>query len=140
MNSNNLQSVKGFKTTFSTTVFGVFNCDRPITYPKATEEELAYTFENNQLIKTLQVYVFDKVKNVRYSYGQGFNHPISEVGFHPKNESVLLIIDQNGDIGYLTNFNATKSNNGQLKVTRLNEKDVNLQSIQKLIDESTIDA
>jgi hypothetical protein len=140
VSSNNLQSVKGYKTTFSTTVFGVFNCDRPITYPKATEEELAYTFENNQLIKTLQVYVFDKVKNVRYSYGQGFNHPISEVGFHPKNESVLLVIDQNGEVGYLSNFNVAKSNNGQLKVSRLNEKNVNLQSIQKLIDESTIDA
>jgi hypothetical protein len=140
LNSNSLQSVKGYKTTFSTTVFGVFNCDKPITYPKATEEEFAYTFQNNQLIKTFQVYVFDKVKNVRYSYGQGFSHPVSQVGFHAKNESVLLIIDQNGDIGYLTNFNAAKSNNGQLKVTRLDEKDVNLQSIQKLIDESSIDA
>ena len=140
ISSNKIQSVKDYKTTFSTTVFGVFNCDRPITYPKANEEELVFTFDNNELIKTIQVFVFDKVKNVRYSYGQGFNHPISEVGFHPKNESVLLIIEKNGDVGYLTNFNEVKSNYGQLKVTRLNEKDVNLQSIQKLIDESTIDS
>lgn len=140
ISSNKIQSVKDYKTTFSTTVFGVFNCDRPITYPKANEEELVFTFDNNELIKTIQVYVFDKVKNVRYSYGQGFNHPISEVGYHPKNESVLLIIEKNGDIGYLPNFNEVKSNYGQLKVTRLNEKDLNLQNIQKLIDESTIDS
>ena len=138
--SNSITSVEGYSATFTSSSWGVFNCDKPITYPKSYEEELAFTYQNNAIVEAISIFVFDKDKDVRFTFGYNGSHNITQFGFHKKDKNTLFIIDREGDIGYVSDFSESDIQNGRVKITRLSKKDVNLTQLQKLIDESRIDS
>ncbi len=134
-----ISTINGFKADFTVTEFGVYNCDKVNTYPKSFDEDIHFTFSNNQSTEVVSAYVFDEKKDVRYSYGLNSSRPLSSLGVNEKNPNTLLIIDREGKMGYALNFNSTKIKNNQIELALLNKKDQNLNFIQKLINEKTID-
>ncbi|MES2587681.1 MAG: hypothetical protein V4622_01800 [Bacteroidota bacterium] len=100
-----IQQVAGFSNfiTFQAPAFGVFNCDKPIPYPKAFESSLAFLWIGHQIAKFKQIFIFDLEKNTRYTYSaipnQGYES-IDNIGFHKNNDIVVVGIDFDGNVGY----------------------------------------
>lgn len=99
--NNNIRAVQDFSesVSFQTTRWGVFNCDKPIAYPEPFKNGVAFLWIGSQVAKFKQLFVFNKDKNTRYSYGEGFRS-LEELGFHKSDDLVLIGIDFEGNIGY----------------------------------------
>ncbi|MGV3630988.1 MAG: hypothetical protein ACO1O6_07270 [Bacteroidota bacterium] len=85
--------------SFQTTRWGVFNSDKQIAYPEPFKIGVALLWVGSQVAKFKQIFVFNKDKNTRYSYGEGFR-PIENLGFRKNDDLVLVGIDFEGNIGY----------------------------------------
>ncbi|MBI1837024.1 MAG: hypothetical protein HYR91_07135 [Flavobacteriia bacterium] len=127
------------KIDFRLLAWGVYNCDKPISYPKPLAKELAFLYENNADINLSAIYVFDGDKNVRYSFGEATRHSLTEFGFNLKHKTTLIAIDKEGEISYVKDVDSQNLDLGRIKFKRIQEKDVNLNYIEKLINESTLD-
>ena len=99
------------------------------------KEEVHFSFFNNQPVEIISAFVFNEKKDIRYSYGRNSVRPISSIGVHEKDPNTLVTIDKEGKMGYVLNFNSSKVNNNEIKLTLLNKKDQNIAFIQKLINE-----
>ena len=130
-----ITSLPKFKADFSVTEFGVYNCDKVNSYPTSFKEEVHFSFFNNQPIEIISAFIFNEKKDIRYSYGRNSIRPISSIGVHEKDPNTLVTIDKEGKMGYVLNFNSSKVNNNEIKLTLLNKKDQNIAFIQKLINE-----
>lgn len=130
-----ITSLPKFKADFSVTEFGVYNCDKVNSYPTSFKEEVHFSFFNNQPVEIISAFVFNEKKDIRYSYGSNSVRPISSIGVHEKDPNTLVTIDKEGKMGYVLNFNSSKVNNNEIKLTLLNKKDQNIAFIQKLINE-----
>ena len=134
-----ITSVPKFKADFSVNEFGVFNCDKVNSYPTSFKEEVHFSFINHQPIEVISAFVFNEKKDIRYSYGSNSIRPISSLGVHEKDPNTLVIIDKEGKMGYVLNFNSLKIDNNEIKLSLLNKKDQNIAFIQKLINENPSD-
>jgi hypothetical protein len=135
-----ITSIPKFKADFSVTEFGVYNCDKVNSYPKSFEEDdIHFSFFKGQPVEILSAFVFNEKKDIRFSYGNNSIRPISSLGVYEKDPNTLLTIDKEGKIGYVLNFNSSKINNEEIKLTLLNKKDQNIAFIQKLLNESPPD-
>lgn len=123
---------------FKVRSFGVFNCDHPIDYPQAFAEEVAFSFFSNATIEIRTAYVFDKDKDLRYSFGANCRHSISELGVNEKSSNTLVVVDKEGRLGYFLDFNSKSMKNGSVKLTLIEPKDENLNFIQKIVDETPV--
>ena len=130
-----ITSLPKFKADFSVSEFGVYNCDKVNSYPTSFKEEVHFSFFNNQPVEIISAFVFNEKKDIRYSYGRNSVRPISSIGVHEKDPNTLVTIDKEGKMGYVLNFNSSKVNNNEIKLTLLNKKDQNIAFIQKLINE-----
>ena len=130
-----ITSLPKFKADFSVTEFGVYNCDKVNSYPTSFKEEVHFSFFNNQPVEIISAFIFNEKKDIRYSYGRNSIRPISSIGVHEKDPNPLVTIDKEGKMGYVLNFNSSKVNNNEIKLTLLNKKDQNIAFIQKLINE-----
>ena len=130
-----ITSLPKFKADFSVSEFGVYNCDKVNSYPTSFKEEVHFSFFNNQPVEIISAFIFNEKKDIRYSYGRNSVRPISSIGVHEKDPNTLVTIDKEGKMGYVLNFNSSKVNNNEIKLTLLNKKDQNIAFIQKLINE-----
>ncbi len=130
-----ITSLPKFKADFSVSEFGVYNCDKVNSYPTSFKEEVHFSFFNNLPVEIISAFVFNEKKDIRYSYGRNSVRPISSIGVHEKDPNTLVTIDKEGKMGYVLNFNSSKVNNNEIKLTLLNKKDQNIAFIQKLINE-----
>jgi hypothetical protein len=134
-----ITSISKFKADFSVTEFGVYNCDKVNSYPKSFEENVHFSFLKDQPVEIISAFVFNEKKDIRYSYGNNSTRPISSLGVYEKDPNTLLTIDKEGKMGYVLNFNSSKINNEEIKLTLLNKKDQNIAFIQKLLNENPPD-
>ena len=130
-----ITSLPKFKADFSVSEFGVYNCDKVNSYPTSFKEEVHFSFFNNQPVEIISAFVFNEKKDIRYSYGRNSIRPISSIGVHEKDPNTLVTIDKEGKMGYVLNFNSSKVNNNEIKLTLLNKKDQNIAFIKKLLNE-----
>ena len=85
--------------SFQTTKWGFFNCDKQVAYPEPLTNGVALIWLGDRIAKFKQLFVFNKDKNLRFTYGEG-SRDIELLGF-PKNDDLVLIgIDFEGNIGY----------------------------------------
>lgn len=134
--SNNLLAYTN-TLSFQTTRWGVFNCDRPISYPEPSLGEIAFLWKGSHTAKFRQIVVFNLEKNNRYVYGT-YLQPISNFGVHRKDDLVIIGIDYEGNLGYVE----LKNRSSQESITRLefNKKDKSensLDLLKKLLNETT---
>lgn len=127
--------VSEFTATFTTNTFGVFNCDRPITYPEAFASEVAFSYDGSGATEVQSAFVFDEKKDTRFTFGASGFHTLHDLGCFEKNKNTLVVVDKNGHLGYALDFNSKSINNGVIKLTRVDKMDVNVDFIQKLINE-----
>lgn len=133
---NNAQAVVSeFTATFSTNTFGVFNCDKPITYPEAFSSEIAFSYNGSDVSEILTAYVFDEKKDTRFTFGDSGTHTLQDLGCFEKNKNTLVVVDKNGHLGYVLDFNSEAIRNGVIKLIGVDKMDVNVDFIQKLINE-----
>ncbi len=132
--------------SFQAPVFGVFNCDKPITYPKPFESAVAFLWIGQQIAKFKQLFIFDLDKNNRFSYssvpGLGYQST-DNIGFHKNNDIVVVGIDFEGNVGYAEFKNRkndkSKENNNLDKIvfTRKDKAITTLELLSKLLNEET---
>lgn len=84
---------------FSTTTWGLFNSDKPISYPMPLENEPFFAWENGSEMKVVSLYTFDLDKNTRYSFGTGARFSLQNFGLFKRNETVVIAIDAEGNLG-----------------------------------------
>lgn len=126
--------------SFTTSSFGVFNCDRPHPYPNSFPEEVLCKNEAGTPIRMSGAFVFDLKKNARFSYGVITGKKIDELAWG-KNNSTLIVIDEEGNLHYKQEINKISLGaNNSVTLTRLDRKDVNLEAIKKIISENTVDS
>jgi hypothetical protein len=134
-----ITSIPKFKADFTVNEFGVYNCDKVNSYPESFKEEVHFSFFNHQPVEVISAFVFNEKKDIRYSYGSNSIRPISSLGVHEKDPNTLIIIDKEGKMGYVLNFNSLKINKNEIELSLLNKKDQNIAFIQKLINEKPSD-
>ena len=135
ISSNSIK--ENFIADFTISSFGVYNCDKPTSYPRAIDKEIIFSFNNSNPVEIIKAYVFDEKKDTRFSFGLIKNHKINDLGCFDENKNTLLVIDREGKLGYVLNFNSSKINNGILRLTLLDKKDYQLDVIAKLIRETS---
>lgn len=122
---------------FKTTSFGVFNCDKPIEYPKGLPFLLSFETKEGLQVLPENTFVFDRKKNTRYSFGELYTHKLNQMGWFD-NEGTLLIIAKNGDVYFRKDINEHSPKENKVIVQKLNSKDLSFEAIQKLICETTV--
>ena len=136
---NQIKSVEGYTANFKSTSFGIFNCDRPISYPRALGLDFICKTQYNHLVKAVNYYLFDQDKKVRYDYGVFTNHSIDQLGLNANNINTLIIVDENGKMSFVKQMNKEKIKNGILLVDELKVDNIEISNIQKLINESKVE-
>jgi len=125
-----------FVASFTITNFGVYNCDKENKYPKPYDRDLIYTYNGSSPVKVKNVYVFDQVLKTRFSFGLNCRNSIDRIGFFKGNETVLISIDEEGNLGYVLKFDEYSIDEEKLKVRKVDKNDVNLSFIQKILSET----
>lgn len=134
-----LNSIQDFSSSvsFRTTSWGVFNSDKPIVYPEPMTGGVALVWVGSQVAKFKQLFVFNRDKNLRFSYGEGFRS-LDLLGFHRNDDLVLVGIDFEGNVGYCE---IRKQDPGTaLQKISFNRKDKStktLDLLKSLMDETT---
>lgn len=123
---------------FQTTRFGVFNSDRPILYPKAFAGDLILLWAGNQVAKFRNIFVFNRDKNTRFSYGVGFFNSIDNIGFTKNDNLTLVGIDFDGNFGFIENLNDWKSDASlKLVFKRKENSESAYDVVKKLLNETS---
>ena len=138
ISSNSIK--ENFIADFTISSFGVYNCDKPTSYPRPIDKEIIFSFNNSNPVEIIKAYVFDEKKDTRFTFGLIKNHKIDDLGCFDENKNTLLVIDREGKLGYILNFNSSKISNGILRLTLLDQKDKKLDFIEKLIQETSIES
>jgi hypothetical protein len=86
---------------FQVTRWGLYNCDKSISYPEPLEEQPFIAWKGGLEMKAQSIYVFDLDKNTRYSFGAGNRFSLEQLGWFKKNDIVIVAIDEAGKIGAL---------------------------------------
>ena len=86
---------------FQVTRWGVYNCDKSISYPEPLENQPYFAWKGGSEMKVQSIYVFDLDKNTRYSFGVGNRFSLEQLGWFKKNDIVIVAIDETGKIGAL---------------------------------------
>ena len=140
MNISSISVKENFNADFTISSFGVYNCDKPTSYPEPFEKEIVFSFNNSNPVEIITAYVFDENKNTRFSFGLVKGHKINDLGCFDGDKNTLLVVDREGKLGYVLNFNSSKINNGILRLTLLDKKDQKLDFIEKLIQGNSIES
>ena len=126
--------------SFTTSSFGIFNCDRPHPYPNPFPHDVLCKNEAGQPIRMSGAFVFDLKNNIRFSFGIITGKKIDELAWG-RNNSTLIVIDEEGNLHYKQEVNKTSLNaNTSITLTRLDRKDVNLNAIKKILSENSVDS
>lgn len=142
VNFNKLNSeVTQFYATlsFQTTQWGFFNCDKQVKYPEPLKMGVALIWFGDQMAKFKQLFIFNKDKNLRYSYGEGYRD-IQTLGFDKSDDLVLIGIDFEGNIGY-SEISKEEQIKEIKKITfKHKEKETKTVDLLKTLLDETVDA
>ncbi len=133
----NLSNTRG---NFLTNNFGVFNCDKPVSYPKPFNQPILCKNEDGVRINVAGAYVFDQKQNTRFTFGEINFHKIQDLAWIKRNKSTLIVIDQKGDLYYKQEINDDPLNDSAVILKRIGRENVNLETIQKILSENSITA
>ncbi len=140
INSSQISVKENFKVEFTISTFGVYNCDKQISYPRPIDNEIIFRYNNLNPVEIIRAFVFDEKNDTRYSFGAIKSHRISDLGCFDEHVNTLLVIDREGRLGYVLNFNSSKINNGILKINLLDKKDQKLEILAKIIQKTSIES
>ena len=125
--------------SFTTTQWGVFNSDRPISYPKPMEQPMDFLAQNRSVDDIKAAYVFDMKRDVRYSFGS-YTHKLSDFALN-NNESVIVIVYTDGDMAYGSVGGRNELEQKRfLNLTAIKAADVSLDLIKEVLNEDRITA
>jgi hypothetical protein len=123
---------------FNTSSWGLFNSDKPISYPDPIGVPSTYSLAGKDMIPS-EIYVFDLKKDVRYSYGQGTRF-VESIGMN-NNETIFIVIGKNNQIGYFkANSKKDFQSQKEKKLIVINRDQINVEFFKRLLDEDRIRA
>lgn len=125
-----------FLASFAILEFGTYNCDKENNYPRVFNRDFVFSYNGSTSTQIKNAYVFDQSKNVRFSYGLNCRRGVDKMGFFNDSETVLVTIDNEGNLGYVLKLDEFSFENEVLKIKKVDKKDVNLALIQKLLNET----
>lgn len=141
-NSYNNQKGKLLEASadFKTTSWGLFNCDKPISYPEPMGTPSTYTLAG-QTIMPNEIYVFDLKKDVRYSYGnRAGTRFVESIGMN-NNETIFIVMGKNKEIGYFKADNKKDFQSQQVKtLTVIKQDQINVDFFKRLLEEERVRA
>lgn len=133
--SEMLNQFYSVSASFSTNRWGVFNCDKPVKYPKSPAQP--YTFaSNNSRVLAREIHVFDLDKDVQYKFGT-YDHPLASAAINPRNNTVIIVRDREGNMGYAKVSSKDDVESGNITLTPIQAKDADLEFFKSLLDENT---
>jgi hypothetical protein len=118
---------------FKVTRFGLYNCDKPIPYPPARPEFVAFSDDNDNNFKPASVHVFDMTKDCRYSFELGGNHDLSEIGWND-NPSSIVVFDKEGRMFFAVGIQ--KLNSKTIILKKIESSGMTVDNLRKMIRES----
>lgn len=132
--SNLLEASAEFKTSS----WGLFNSDKPISYPNPIGTPSTYTLAGENIIPS-EIYVFDLKKDVRYSYGLGSRF-VESIGMN-NNETIFIVMGKNNQIGYFKASSKKDFQSQKVKtLTVINRDQINVDFFKRLLDEERVRA
>ena len=129
--------LKAASAKFRTTQFGVFNCDKPVGYPKPFENFIRFEIAG-KVISPEAVYVFDLDKDVRYQFGS-LPNPLSSFGMNG-NENVVMIILENNEVAYAHTSKASVKQSGSVQLNVIPAEKVTEGRIKSILNEERVSA
>lgn len=81
---------------FETNRFGLFNCDKPISYPQKPEVLMAFVDSDGHPLQLSEAYVFDFKQEVRFDFGSNKTHGIEQLAWEDHNKNTILAFDVEG--------------------------------------------
>jgi hypothetical protein len=123
---------------FNTTSWGLFNSDKPISYPDPIGTPSTYTLAGKSIIPN-EIYVFDLKKDVRYSYGKGSQF-VESLGMN-NNETIFIVMGDDNQVGYFKASSKKEFQSNRNKtLTVINRDQINVDFFKRLLDEERIRA
>jgi len=123
---------------FNTSSWGLFNSDKPISYPEPIGTPSTYTLAGKD-VSPSEIYVFDLKKDVRYSYNNGGRFT-ENVGMN-NNETIFIVMGKNNQIGYFrANSKKDFQSQKEKKLTIINRDQINVEFFKRLLDEERVRA
>jgi hypothetical protein len=130
---NNL--VTNSSAEFQVNRWGVYNSDKPISYPNPFPMQIAFKDDKDRPLELVSVYVFDHKKDTRYSFGIGTGRDFSQIGWN-KNPTTVIAIDREGRLFYTKHFADVNLQEQNIKLDLIHKNEVNLNHIQNLLNEN----
>lgn len=75
---------------FAVNGFGIYNCDRPLAYPKGITCKVKLNGENDKRINCYGVYLVDKSKNGIFTFEK---NPVVNFSFNPASQNILWTVE-----------------------------------------------
>ncbi|MBU2019787.1 MAG: hypothetical protein KJ941_09085 [Bacteroidetes bacterium] len=142
MNTSNRSSAFANQTAlnqatadFQMTRFGLYNCDKPIPYPPKRPEFIAFSDENENVLRPTAVHVFDLTKDCRYSYERGGTHDLSEIGWND-NPSSIIVFDKEGRMFIANGIDKNNSKSKNIVLKKIDNSGMTVDNLRKMIRES----
>jgi hypothetical protein len=123
---------------FSTKSWGIFNSDKPISYPEPIGTPSTYRLAGKDIVPN-EIFVFDLKKDVRYSYGRGTRF-VESIGMN-NNETIFIVMGDNNQIGYFRANSKKDFLNEKVKsLTVINRNQINVEFFKRLLEEERVQA
>ena len=127
-------------SSFRARRFGVFNCDKPIAYPKPYNKQVEFIAASKNPKRIKHAYVFNESKDVRYSYGASNRNPMHQFGLG-RGDNIVVVIYENGDLAYgTTSKRELSSNNDKLRLEIIEQAELDEDKIKEILREERVSA
>lgn len=127
------------RANFSISSFGYYNCDKVNRYPKPINKELIFCYDEGQPINVESVYIFDRTNNMRYNYGDSYNHSLNRLGFVKDAENILLVSDEGGNFGYVLRFDDLSIENQVVKLKKVTKNRATIDFFEQILNEVSVE-
>ncbi len=88
------------RADFYITSFGFYNCDQKVNYPPPFVKQPVLAWEDSgEAISPDRIFVFDRRRNLRYTFGGPAEHGLVLFGLKHKSENLVLVIDKHNRVG-----------------------------------------
>ncbi len=118
---------------FAVNSFGIFNCDRPSSYPKGAIATLDLVNEKSNKVDCYNVYLVDKEKNALFTYSK---NPVVEFSYNPTSSNLLWTVD-NGVLYWVKpdGFSAiASSGTSQLTMNKVDQQFKNVEELKAYLN------
>lgn len=117
---NKLDLSSKVKRTFAINSFGIYNCDKPASYPKGVSCMPTLNKANSTKLMSYDIYLVDKKNNALYNFNK---NPLRDFSFNPKSENLLWAIE-NGKLYWLkpSAFANIKEETKEIELQKIEQK------------------